>query len=401
MKQDQINRQQARPDVLPAGLPEGCVYLSDGMKPLSGRQIGLVPGAEAPLLAVTLPDRLRGFAREQVGFRHLRDALGQKALELRPFSGGGPKGVWTRALAADRKAAAHWRALAGAGGRAVLPDYLALPASAGLWVLAVEERGVMARLGPEDGFSALRAVALRQLQATLAAGVKPKAVLLLGEAPDITALFEAQTIPVVTEVGALAKLKIEPPKRFAHGELAADLRREPGAARDALACKVLPWRWPLIVGAIAAALWSGAQILAMDGVQAREKVFREDTLARVRASFVPNGPILDARVQVARALAEARAAADGAGDEGSPLDLFERAAEVIHGAGARTQSLNYTPQEGINAVVLVSDFAEAEGLAAALQEAGLGVQLIEARGEGEAGKVRAELRLTLDGESGG
>ena len=406
-----------------AVIPEGCVFLSEGMAPLSGRQVGLVPGAEAPLLAVTPPARLRGFAREQVGFRQLRDALGQKALELRPFeasaaAGSGPKGMWTRALAADRAAATRWRAMAGPGGRAVLPDYLALPAAADLWVLAVTEGGLLARLGPGDGFSAPLALASRQMQAALAAGPVPKAVLWIGAVPEgvlevtaqITAQFEAREIPVLSDPAALAKLGIAPPKRFAHGELALDLRRDPGAARAALARRVLPWRWPLLAGLLAVALWSATQMLVIDRLEAREKAFRDDTLARVRVHFVPTGPILDVRVQVAQALAAAEAASGGATRAVSPLDLFERAAAVIHAQGAKAESLNYLPQEGLAAVVLVADFAAAEALATALRAAGLTVRLIEARVEaGDGGRggangapnsatVRAELRLTLDPE---
>ena len=59
----------------------------------AGRHVVLVPGAEVPLLALDLPERLRGPAREDVARRQLRDRIGLDAarIEMRPFSppGGG------------------------------------------------------------------------------------------------------------------------------------------------------------------------------------------------------------------------------------------------------------------------------------------------------------------------
>ncbi len=52
-------------------------------------RIALVPGALAPLIALDLPEGLRGAAREQVARRQLRDltGLGDDRLQMRPFHG--------------------------------------------------------------------------------------------------------------------------------------------------------------------------------------------------------------------------------------------------------------------------------------------------------------------------
>ncbi len=92
--------------------------------------VALVPGALVPLLTLDLPDRLRGQVREQVARRQVRDQLGtQSTVEMRPFQLPGTAADWTRALVADADHLAGWRGAAGAGCRAVLPDYLALPAA--------------------------------------------------------------------------------------------------------------------------------------------------------------------------------------------------------------------------------------------------------------------------------
>ena len=148
------------------GGPDGFVYLAAEKEPLRHRQIGLVSGAEVPLLPVALPDALQGYAREQVAQRQVCDSLGAKAeaVEIRPFTGSGLKRNWNRAIVADPDSLKRWREIAGAGGRAVLPDYLALPAADGIWVVSGSDGMLQARLGPHDGFSATPAVATQLLR---------------------------------------------------------------------------------------------------------------------------------------------------------------------------------------------------------------------------------------------
>jgi len=378
--------------------PEQFAYLSETGPGLKARQIGLVPGTQVPLLAVDLPAALRGHVREQVAERQMRDALagGGDSIEIRPFHTPGQDRSWTRVLVASAKQLEAWRRMAGPACKAVLPDYLALPVGADIWTLASADQTILARLGPEDGFSATPAVAARLLKDALAAAdLAPKAVFSPQPlSPQLETLFNAHSLPVVDSAKALQALGLQPPQVLAHGELQFDLRRDPRAARARLRARVLPWRWPALGALVAAGIWAGTQMLVIRGVEDQTAQYRTATLATVRTDFVTSGPILDIRTQVSRSLAEARVAASGAGESVSPLDLLGLAADVITTQKAQPDYIEYTVTDGLSAVVRVADFAAADDLAAALRAAGLDVAVVESRvSDGDDG-VRTELRIS-------
>jgi len=378
--------------------PEKFAYLSETGPGLKARQIGLVPGTQVPLLAVDLPAALRGHAREQVAERQMRDALagGRDNVEIRPFHTPGQDRSWTRVLVASAKQLEAWRRMAGPACKAVLPDYLALPVGADIWTLVRADQTILARLGPEDGFSATPAVAARLLKDALAAAdPAPKAVFSSQPLPpELETLFSGHNLPVVDSAKALQALGLEPPQVLAHGELQFDLRRDPRAARARLRARVLPWRWSALGALVATGLWAGTQMLAIGGVEDQTAQYRAATLATVRTDFVTSGPILDIRTQVSRSLAEARVAASGAGESVSPLDLLGLAADVITAQKAQPDYIEYTVTDGLSAVVRVADFAAADDLAAALRAAGLDVAVVESRvSDGDDG-VRTELRIS-------
>ena len=218
------------------------------------RAVALVPGGDVPLIALDLPAGLRGQAREDVARRQLKDrlGLGPEALVMRPFATDGAD-TWHHALVAEAGQLAAWRDLPC---RAVLPDYLALPAAEGVWTLAVEDGTLLARLGPGDGFSAPLPLAPAMLRAALKAG-PPRAVLRLG-APSAALddpLAEAQ-LHVARRAEEIAEAGLPLPQRLAHGELAMDLRRDPQAARARLRRRLRPWRWPYLFAACATGLWA-------------------------------------------------------------------------------------------------------------------------------------------------
>ncbi|WP_146591307.1 type II secretion system protein GspL [Puniceibacterium confluentis] len=370
-----------------------------GAAPGTGQHVALVPGAEVPLLALDLPARLRGPAREDVARRQLRDRIGVAGehVEMRPFFAPGRGEHWHRALVADGARLAAWRAGAGPGCRAVLPDYLALPVAAGLWSVQIENGSVQARLGLEDGFSADPDLARLMLARALEDGdiAPPRAVLLQGEDAEITALMAARDIPVVRDAAALSPLGLARPEALAHGELAFDLRADPRAARETLRRRVLPWRWPLLIGLLASGLWAAAQVVATQALEAETRAERDATLALVRRHFVPTGPVLDVRTQVARALAERQDAARDWQGRVSPLTLFGQVARVVSGAGAVSGEYTYE-RDSLTAVLRLEDFAAAEALVTALRDAGLGVEVVDLRVSDSATGVRAELRLRAD-----
>ncbi len=373
--------------------PIPCHALGDS--PTRGRHVALVPGAEVPLLTLDLPAGLRGSAREDVARRQLRDRIGagDGTVELRPFHAPGDSDGWNRALVADAAQLRAWRDRAGKACQAVLPDYLALPAAKDLWVLRQENGSVQARLGPEDGFTAdpeLARLMLEQALDTVAAA--PKALLLLDGADWAETLAAARDIAVIRDPAAAGGLGLATPVVLGHGELGFDLRADPRAARATLRRRVLPWRWPLMAGLVAAGLWGGAQFVATQRLEAEARDVQAETLAVIRESFVPTGPVLDIRTQVSRALADRQAAARDWQERISALMLFARAARVIGAGQAVSESYRYD-DTGLQAVLRLSDFAAAEALVAELRAAGLTVAVDDLRVSDGTSGVRAELRL--------
>ncbi|CUH89344.1 type II secretion system protein L [Phaeobacter sp. CECT 5382] len=415
-----------------------------------------VPGYLVPLVALDLPTGLRGQAREQVAHRQLADrsAIPETDLALRPFlprplsrslpKRSGQKNLggdsWTRVLMAETR----WlQGLEGLNCRAVLPDYLSLGTAPGLWTVTLDtlppdtvapehpEQGpdaavdmagdtivdtanvteaatscsqLIVRLGPEDGFSALPQIGLAMLTQALHASQNqsrpaPKAILWLGptEAAELTQIrsLAAQCdLPLVTNPEALDTLGLPRPSVFTHGELSCDLRHNPLAARARLARQVLPWRWPLLAACLAAALWGAAQILAFGQVQAEVDASRARSAALVKAHFVPEGPVLDARLQVSRALADLRRTATKSAQDQGPLDLMQRLAEVLSRADLRPDLLSYQTGIGLVLALRVEDFSQADHLAAALRDAGLALTVTDSRVSDAASGVRAEFVIT-------
>ncbi|MBR9651477.1 type II secretion system protein GspL [Thalassovita aquimarina] len=360
------------------------------------RQVALVPGVETPLYSLDLPKGLHGQAREQVARRQLADRIGLRdgSVEMRPFAPGKSGDGWNKVLICDPEALSQWRGLSC---RAVLPDYLSLPAAEGIWTVQRDDIDgiplIMARLGPRDGLSAAPEIALRMLQQALT-GARPRAILNLGAAlPELAELAAAQDVLVLQSVEELAKKGLPLPQLLAHGELSCDLRTDPMAARARLSRRVLPWRWPVLAGAAAIVMWATAQWIAIDRLDTQTRQITQQTDTLVRQHFVATGPILDTRLQVSRALAQTRAAAQTGRDRGDPLDLTIRAAEVIARTGARTESIRFTENDGLTLILRLPDFAAAETVTAALVAEDLPATLVESRvGDTQTG-VRTEIRI--------
>lgn len=365
---------------------------------LSGRQVLLVPGSDVAALPLELPAGLRGQTREQVARRQLGDQLGPAAdrTEMRPFACDRDEGTWSRVLVADRALVDYWRSEAGGKGRAVLPDYLALPTSDEIWTVVRGPHGLAVRLGPTDGFGGPENIAIAQLDRELRhAQQVPKAMLLLGLNLDpVAALADARDIPTLTDPFEADRYGLSVPQVLGHGEVEMDLRRDPQMARARLSRTIQIWRWPTLLALTAAVIWAVSQVLVIDRVRQETAQIDADTEALVRADFVPVGPILDARVQVSQVLDGLRAEVTNTRDRVEPLVLFNRAALAVTSAGARTELVNYAGDARFSLVVTVDDFAAAERLSAALVAAGLGVEVVDTRvREGQPG-VRSELRLS-------
>ncbi|TCK99858.1 general secretion pathway protein L [Shimia isoporae] len=352
----------------------------------------LVPGELVPVLPLDLPVSLRGSTREQVARRQLEDSasLDPNTAEIRPFALSGNDKNWTRALVADQKLIIDWVAAAPSDCKAVLPDYVALPAASGLWSFRYDEaeERLLARLGLDDGFTTEISLAPLLLERALSEGPSPDAILWEGpELETVSALFDTAGLPrVQNSQDAGAKI-------LGHGELALDLRKDPFATRAHLRQAVLPWRWPVIIGLIAVGIWATAQTVAVDALRQERDIVTARTMDVVRAQFVPSGPVLDVRTQVSRVISEARAEALLSDDGLSPLALFGETVDLISAPGVTPERVEYRENDGLRLVLEVADFATGEALVSALGDLNLSVDVVRSEAGGERSGVLLELIL--------
>lgn len=358
------------------------------------RHVALVPGEAVPILRLDLPDKLRGAAREGVARRQAADLLGEAAetLDVRPLALGGSERSWVHVMVADRALLRDWHAQAGHRAKALLPDTLALPVAEGLWVFEADMGRVRARFGPEDAMAGPEPVVARQLQALLRqSDPVPRAALCSGDAmPLITDALAEAKVPVATRTSDLPS-DISDLTAFSRGELALDLRRDPQAARNRVQRAVQAWRWPVLVAAIAAGLWAASQMVVIRAAQEENRSVQSATLDMVRAEFVPSGPILDVRIQVAQRLSELRAGDTPAVERTQSFDVFALAARALDKPTFRVQAVSDNASGGINVLVESDDFASLDALVEALNVLPLLVEVKDARLLENTDRVSAEL----------
>ncbi|WP_425052956.1 type II secretion system protein GspL [Psychromarinibacter sp. S121] len=363
--------------------------LDDGEAP-RGPHIALVPGTDAPLLPVDLPATLKGIARERVGRRMLAEALGLPAetVEIRPCLRASAQ--WDRAIVADAGQLADWRTRLMPGCTGMLPDYAALPCYSGVWTVEVSNGIVRARLGETDGFTAEPELAAL----LLAEAERPEAILRLGEADGaVDSALAERGVPVHADTASLENTDAGKPLNWAHATAGLDLMTPPHAGFDRISARLRSWAAPAIAAGLALAVWLGGVAWQTHDLDARARNAQGDTLAMVRAHFVPAGPILDVRAQVDRALADA-AAPDA--QEPDALVLFQTAAPWLTGEGIELQSITWQTETGLIASVVLADFAALERVVADLQSAGFDVEQQDT-GVRPGGGVSARLHLAAAG----
>lgn len=369
----------------------------------AGEFVALAPGAEAPLIPLDLPPGLKGAAREQVAQRQAIDRLGREAaeLEMRPARLAGRSADWAALLVAERAAAERWRAEVAPGRsrcRAILPDYLALPAAPRLWTVATGGEAVRVRLGPDDGFSAEPPLAALALQRAVAGSAAPAAVLRLGP-PDAAvdaALAALSGVPVVAAAEGLPA-GMPAPAIFGHGELALDLGEDRRAQAQALRQRISGLRLPLGLAAVALLAWAAGTELETRRDLAEAAAVRAFVAEAVRRDFVPSGPLLDIPAQVTRELERRRQAATG-NDEAapSPLALLHKASAVMAEGDADIVSVMLRSDGLLSLDVIAGDFAELDYMADMLRDAGLGVRIERSSAEAP-GRVNGTLVIAAGG----
>lgn len=374
--------------------------------------VALVPGSEAPLVQLSLPAGLKRDAREKVALRQAQDRLGARpgSLIIRPARLGSKPDEWRAVIVADSGLVAGWRAqVAGARCRAILPDYLGLPASPELWTVelaeAVGQGGaamVRVRLGTVDGFSAepaLAAMMLRRARAEVQARSRPAPLAVLRLGPSEATLDDALDGLEIAHGESALPGKVSRPRLLGHGELALDLATDPALAAARLAARLQALRLPAAMLILGLFGWLGGEWAETARLNAHADAIETANLEVVRRDFVPSGPILDIEAQVSREIARRREGLAPLDDGETPLARLRRAAEVI------AEALDADPTQAplLNTVIwradadmqialTLADFAALDALMDDLRAAGLSARVGQSAAEA-GGRVGAEITI--------
>lgn len=361
--------------------------------------VATVPGTLAPLVPLDLPGALRGPARARVARRQLRDAYGgaDNAIDARPARLGDAADRWQAMLVVATQTRLGWARKAAAAGplcRAILPDYLALPASRDLWVIEAAGPLICTRLGLEDGFSAEPDLALALLQGARTKA-PPRAVLRMGSlAPDLDAWLAEQGLAVCFDPAGLAAHGVAAPQRFAHGEFALDLARDPDAERAEMRRVLRRLGVVAGLGLMGLVGWIAAIVLETSELRAQGLAYRQNSERILREVVIPTGPILDIRTQVSRLIEQAVEANAEAGTVARPLDVLRRAGTVMAAHEASVTRVSYQPAAGLVIDLQLADFAALDALVAALREGGTELRVAQSVTRDDAG-VEAVLAMAV------
>ena len=385
-----------------------------GATPLpDGPVVVLVPGALVPLVPLDLPPALRGDARLRVAARDVRDrlGLGTQQVDLRPAPLGSEGGQWQTLLLARSEDLQAWRSATANLGRklqAILPDYLALPTSPGLWTVqtgTAPDGVVQIRLGPGDGLSAEPELAALALQPALSDATAPRAVLRLGPAhPAIDAALARlqDQLPglVIARDAADLPPDIAAPRVLAYGELALDLRQQQADPRMALRARIRALMLPALLFVLAGLVWAGGVLFETHQLEAELQARQDRNIALTRQYFLPDGPLPNIELQVARVIDERRAALmQDPGAELSALDVMWRASAAMAEADIDLQSMQLQGDMSVVVELTSPDFGILEALLSELESAGLAVALDRSASEG-AGRVLGTLTLRAAAAAG-
>lgn len=358
------------------GLP--CVPV--GQPPPRGDHVLTVPGAEAPIMPVDIPDGVRGASRLRVARQQIADRLGLAAtsIAVMPF---GQRKAWSRVIVVDASRLEGWVTGAGKGCRAIRPDYLCLPEAARVLFLAISGDYILARIGTEDGFAApLGSASLLLRRALEGAGLEQAAI--GPHVPQrITAIVESAGLS--TEAAAV-DVSTAPAK-------GVDLRDALAAEADSSGMGV--WYAAAAVAVLAFTLWATGVIVETRAIERELAEVRARTEAVLREGLLPSEPLLDVRAQVDRAFAQVPE--QEARDDLARLDLLSRVSVLVFGRGLEVEQISLDAS-GLGLSISAADFSAAEALESELRSEGLTVETDVMRARGD-GRIEARLRVLVEG----
>ena len=370
------------------------VHLSDPPNtwPTEQRAILLVPGEDAIVLSFEMPEKVRRSAAKRITFFAVQDLIGENMEDLHfvrlPSDRDSVPG-WARAIVTGRASMDAWfRRAEEASVRlaGILPDYLALPWEPGEWTVSVEPSRLRVRFDRFDGFVAEpelgAAILERRLKDTDPA---PDRIRLLDECDTAEGVLDTP-LGRLGEAGVPVDREILPAggPKFRHGEFDANLVA--GAYSESLGLFQEISRWRVPVGLAVAALlaWALDTGLALREEQAEIKEIDRRIEELFRTEFVPDGPIMDIRIQVARSLETLRRQSASVRNEGGFLALLSASGETLAEGDRRVSRLSY--RDGVLiAEVTLPDFRALEMMGAELSDRRLEVEVQSSTASGEQG----------------
>ena len=311
-------------------LREGA--LAEASPRARGRHVTLlVPGESVLLARAGIPSRSSAEIARALPYA-LEDWLLQ-APETQHFA-------WTRdagqvaAAVVAQQTMEDWLAACAAAGLepdAMVPDVLALPWRDGQWTLLLEGARALLHSGPFDGFACARALAPALIDAAwqrCPADARPQALRVLRVDGALLALPAG--VEVLEEAAAAgAWMQAAPPGIDLRGGRFAARRRRGGAA---------PWR--ALAAALALAVTSALALAATRYlILGREQALLQASIDTLFHRVLPDQHrIVDARAQMAEALAGAQRKSGGAGSLGL---LAQAALPLTAMPGARLTRVAY------------------------------------------------------------
>ncbi|MBP6681699.1 MAG: type II secretion system protein GspL [Halioglobus sp.] len=284
----------------------------------------------------------------------------------------------------------EWQALLGdiPGVRLWLPEPLLLPWRDGEWCIVLEGDDAIVRYDRCGGFTIESALLPAMLEALLAAGAEPTAVIFYGreQARDVALLPQALQAKAQWRRGNLysALLLGEPPQP------ALNLLQGAFAARLPVARWWREWRAVAALLALAFGLQLVATFIDYRQLQGENLSLRGAVESSYRRAF-PQGAIVDAETQLRRQLGSLR----GSGEASGFVHLVERVGEAISAnAGTTIDSINYNfgargGEMRLN--IVATDFDAVERVRADINKAGLVAEMESSSADGD--RVRARLRV--------
>ena len=267
-----------------------------------------------------------------------------------------------------------------------IPEPLLLPWQAGEWSLVLEGNGAIVRTGQAEGFSVERNMVPAMLQAALAEGDAPQAVVIYGQeqAADLALLPQELAQRAQWRSGDLyaAMLIAERP------EPALNLRQGEFARKLPLKRWWRQWRVAAVLFAVAVGLHLLATGLDYRQLKEQNIALRTAVQESYRLAY-PRGAIVDPEKQLQRQLD----AMSGSGEGSGFVALMQQVGSVVSASkGTDIVSINYSDKANeMRLNIVAADYGAVEQVREGINGAGLEAVMENSSAQGD--KVRARLRV--------